>query len=167
MGMKRILCLFTLAGAMLLAPALDAQVWTAVASTGTVDEAAVGIFAFGANPTSFGYSAASMSTAPIVARYNVTDVSGTQKPAWTNLELGYLENAAGAVVTAQLFQVDPCSGQRTLICGVSSVNSPLPNCVRCTFDTQIDFGQYLYYVEVTVSRNSTALNPTANTLRIF
>lgn len=167
MRTKQFLYLLTLAGAMLLAPALDAQVWTAVASTGTVDEASLGNFAFGANPTSFGYLAGSPSTAPIVARYNVTDTSGIERPAWNTLELGYLENAPGALVTAQLFQVNPCTGQRVLLCGVSSLDSPAPNCVRCTFNNQIDFGQFLYYVEVTVSRNNAGLNPIANTLRIY
>ncbi len=167
--MKRTLSFVALAFGLLfaLAPAAPAQTWTAVASTGTVDEAAEAFYGFGANPTSLGYLGGSASLLPVVARYNVTDVSATGKPVWNTLELGYLENAAGAAVTAQFFQVDPCSGQRTLICGVTSVNSAAPNCVRCTFAQSIDFNLFLYYVEVTVTRNNAALLPTANTLRIL
>lgn len=168
--MKKTLSLVALAfGSLLaLAPvALDAQVWTAVASTGTVDEAAEAFYGFGANPTSLGYLAGSASVAPVVARYNVTDISGTEKPAWNTLELGYLENSNMASVTAAFYEVDPCSGQRTLICTVTSVNSALPNCVRCTFANTIDFANFLYYVEVTVARSNAALTPTANTLRIY
>jgi hypothetical protein len=167
--MKKTLSLVALAFGFLfaLAPVAQAQTWTAVASTGTVDESAEAFYGFGANPTSLGYLGGSASVLPVVARYNVTDISGTEKPAWNTLELGYLENSANAAVTATFYQVDPCSGQRTPICTVTSVNSAIPNCVRCTFDTTIDFANFLYYVEVTVTRANANLFPTANTLRIY
>jgi hypothetical protein len=105
---------------------------------------------------------------PVVARYNVTNTTGQEIATWSTLELGYLENSNNAQVSASLYQVDPCSGLRTLICTVTSVNSAVPICrTTCTFDNPIDFGNFLYYVEVIVSRTNNMVNPTANTLRIF
>ena len=165
--MKRTLSLVTLAFAVLLAAPLmlHADHWTAVGSTGTVDEAALGFFCM--NGTQLGYRAGSASVSPIVARYNVTNTSGQEIAPWNVLELGYFDNAAAGQVTAQFFQVDPCTGARTLICSVTSLNAAAPNCVRCTFGVGIDFSQFLYYVEVTVSRTNAAALPTANTLRIL
>lgn len=167
--MKKTLSLVALAFGILLAlpPVAHAEHWTAVASTGTVDESAESYYAFGANPTSLGYLGGSAAVTPVVARYNVTNTSGQEIAPWNLLELGYLENSNAAQVTAQFFQVDPCTGQRTLICTAVSVNSATPNCVRCTFGVGIDFSQFLYYVEVTVSRTNAAVSPTATTLRIF
>lgn len=167
--MKRTLSLMALFFAVLLAlpPGLQADHWTAVASTGTVDEAAEAFYAFAPNPTTLGYLAGSMSILPVVARYNVTNTSGLDIATWNTLELGYFDNANGSAVTAQFFEVDRCTGQRTLICQVTSVNAAAASCVSCSFDATIDFANFLYYVEVTITRNNSNLQPTANTLRIF
>lgn len=165
--MKRTLFLAALISGFLLAPALHAEHWTAVASTGTVDEAAETFYAFGNSPTSLGYLGGSAVLNPIVARYNVTNTSGQEMPLWNQLELGYFDNSAAGQVVAQFFRVDPCTGVRTLICSVTSVNAATASCVRCSFATGIDFSQFLYYVEVTISRSNAAALPAAHTLRIF
>lgn len=170
MKLRRTLSLATCALGTLLAvsPVAHASHWTAVASTGTVDEsaAAAGIFAFG--PTTLGYLPGIMALAPIVARYNVTNTSGVDIAPWTTLELGYFDNAAAGQITADLYKVDPCTGVRSLLCTATSANMAVPSCVTCTFaGNVIDFSQYLYYVEVTVDRNNAGALPTANTLRIF
>jgi hypothetical protein len=169
--------------------------WTAVASTGTVDESAfpaglAPIFAFGpplfpaalypANVTGVGYNPASASLAPIILRYNVTNTFetgpfGPNRPAWQFLELGSTA-PQGSLVAATLFRVKRCTGERNEICSVINQNQPLPApptppgiCLRCQFHAgSIDFTEDLYYVEVVLRRSTATLpSPAAHTLRIF
>ncbi len=142
-------------------------VWTAVASTGAIDEASAGIYAVG--PTQLGYLPASASLNTIVSRYNVTNLAGFQNPPWTTLELGYFDNAVGSQVSATLWQVRPCNGAQAALCTVTSVDSNTATCNKCSLPTgaAFDFNQFLYYVEVRVSRSTAALQPLAYTLRIF
>lgn len=136
-------------------------VWTAVASTGVIDEAALGIFAFGT--TNLGYK--NNSLLPIVARYNVVNIAGAVNPAWTMLELGSLDTSANTQVSASLWEVNPCTGTRVLKCTVVSVNDDVATCATCQF-AGIDFVNFLYYVEVTLSRNMN-VPVQATTLRIW
>jgi hypothetical protein len=141
--------------------------WTAVASTGVVDESAAGIYAFGA--TNLGYNAAG-SVAPIVARYNVTNTFGggsSDTPPWMFLELGYFDNAAASQVSATLFRVNPCTGAQVALCTVTSFDSAASTCNTCAFaGGSINFAAALYYVEVRISRTAVAVSPQALTLRI-
>jgi hypothetical protein len=166
--MKR--TLVALAAAVALSTALPlaaapSGTWTAVASTGVVDESATGIYAFGS--TNLGYSSAG-SLATIVARYNVTNTfSVSDTPPWTLLELGYFDNSPLSSVNASLFQVDPCTGTQTLICSVTGADSASSTCNFCQFaPTTFNFAAKLYYVQVKLSRTSTAVSPQAFTLRI-
>jgi hypothetical protein len=168
--------------------------WTAVASTGTVDESAfVGgmpIFAFGPqlfppalyppNVTGVGYHPASDSLARIVLRYNVTNTYetgplGRNQPAWQFLELGSTA-PPGSTVTATLYQVKPCTGEREWVCSVTNSNQPWPPptippgiCRRCQFQVgSINFRDYLYYVELELTRAQLGVpSPAAHTLRIY
>lgn len=140
--------------------------WTAVASTGALDESAAGAYAVGG--AVLGHTGGSLTT--LVARYNVTNTYGggsDDTPPWTRFELGYFDNSASGQVTARLYRVDPCTGAPLLICTVPSVDSTTPDCDTCTITAGFDFSQYLYYVEVTISRTSSAATPTARTLRIY
>jgi|SRR6185369_3399737 len=167
--MNRQIIRFTLA-ALLLACALPAAAamgtWTAVASTGVVDESAVGIYSFGS--TNLAYLGGSAAVTPIVARYNVTKTwSASDTPPWTTLELGYFDNGPTGAVRADLFQVDRCTGKQTLLCSFTSVDFTTSTCGSCTFATPINFAVSLYYVQVTLSRTSPNALPQAFTLRIF
>jgi hypothetical protein len=160
---------FAVAGMVLAGLPLAAQTgtWTAVASTGVVDESAAGIYAFGS--TNLGYNAAG-SVAPIIARYNVTNTFGggvSDTPPWTRLELGYFDSSAMSSVRADLFRVNPCTGTQVLICSVTSVDATAPTCLQCGITAGFNFANFLYYVQVTVSRTSNAVSPQAFTLRIF
>jgi hypothetical protein len=164
--MKR--TLVALAAAALLSTALPLAAatgtWTAVASTGVLDESAAGIYADGT--TNLGYGPAG-SIAPIVARYNVTNTwSVSDTPPWTILELGYFDSSPSSAVRADLFQVDPCTGSQTLLCSVTSVDNAASTCNSCQFAPTVNFAAKLYYVQVTISRSTTAVNPQALTLRI-
>ncbi|HEX3530095.1 MAG TPA: hypothetical protein VH988_23795 [Thermoanaerobaculia bacterium] len=167
--MKRALVGLAVAAVLLTALPLAAQTgtWTAVASTGVVDESAVGIYAFGT--TDLGYLAGSPSVAPIVARYNVTNTLGggvSDMPPWTILELGSINPSVSSSVTATLFQVDPCTGAQVPLCTVTSGLSTTGVCKTCQFAPNINFASKLYYVQVTIARSSAGLQPRALTLRI-
>jgi hypothetical protein len=154
----------------LLSQVVPHPVWTAVASTGTVDEANYTPVNFAFNTTSLGFLGGSIGPS-VVARYNVTNIAGFTNPPWTTLELGALDTSpvAGNQVVARLFEVKPCTGTQTLLCQTTSITPPVggPTCTRCNFTTPIDFTQFLYYVEVTISRTSPGIIEQALTLRIF
>lgn len=155
--------LVSLVFALLLAPlSLAAQTanWTAVASTGAIDEASLA--AYETNGALLQHAAGSVT--PIVARYNVD--SFIDEPVWDNLELGYFDNAAGSAVSAVLYRVDPCTGNRVAVCTINSIDSAVATCLRCSFSHQMDFDVYLYYVEVTITRNATNLTPSIRSLRL-
>lgn len=143
--------------------------WTAIGSTGVVDEAAENIYAFGTtNLTYLGANAG----APVVARYNVTNTfdngPNPNVPGWTTLEAGSTA-PGGSTVTARLFRVNPCTGTQSLICPAINAGGGGPGCKVCTFPPNtIDFSQTLYYVEVTLTRSSsTVAPPSLWTLRIY
>lgn len=140
--------------------------WTAVASTGILDESSAG--AYNLSGPNLSHVAGSLTT--LVARYNVTNTYGggtDDTPPWTRLELGYFDSAPAGSVTARLFRVDPCTGTPVLICTVPSVDNSASDCETCSITAGFDFSQYLYYVEVTVSRTSSLVTPIARTLRIY
>jgi hypothetical protein len=167
--MKRVLVSLAVAVAVFAGLPLMAQTgtWTAVASTGVVDESATGIYAFGT--TNLGYNGAG-SLATIVARYNVTNTFGggaSDSPGWTILELGYFDNSPNSAVTATLFRVNPCTGAQVAVCAVTSFDNPAATCNSCQFGpATFNFATNLYYVEVKISRNAVAVSPQALTLRI-
>jgi hypothetical protein len=154
----------------LVALPLSAQTgtWTAVASTGVIDEASAGIYQFGT--VNLTYNGAG-SLANIVARYNVTNTWGggaLDTPPWTWLEMGYVDNNPSVAVRADLIQVNPCTGAQVIICTVGSLDATAATCNRCNFTAPMNFATNLYYVQVTLSRTSTAVPPPhLLTLRIF
>jgi hypothetical protein len=110
----------------------------------------------------------------IVARYNVTNTFGggtsdiPNTPLWSTLELTYFDSSPASFVRADLLELDPCTGKQTTICSVTSVDATTTTCIRCSFNPPpIDFGNKLYYVEVTVNRTSGLVNPLATALRIY
>lgn len=144
--------------------------WTAVASTGVVDDDSLARYeAIGSRIT---YRATSQSVDPITIRYNVTNLSlGQPIPGWTQLELGSAVPAAGGVVSATLFRVDPCTGEQQEICtttndGINAVGV----CKICQFPANaINFSPmagYLYYVRVTLDRADQPNPPSVYTLRL-
>ena len=141
--------------------------WTAVGSTGVVDEASLSTFAFGT--TEIGFKAGASST-KIVARYNVTNTfdnnANPNKPGWTTMEMG--SNAPlNTIVTARLFEVKACDQSQVLLCTANNRSSDHP-CAKCTINGTIDFTSHLYYVEVTLDRTSVNNSPPSMyTLRIF
>ena len=141
--------------------------WTAVGSTGTVDEASLGFF--GTAGPNLGFRGA--NGALIVARYNVTNTYDNNAiptaPGWATLELGSTTPGA-SVVLARLWQVDPCTGQQVQLCqAINNTDNAIPHCVTCTFAVPIDFAQFVYYVEVDLQRNNMNQFPSVFSLRIY
>lgn len=145
--------------------------WTAVASTGVVDDDSLGRYeAIGSSIT---YRSTSQSLDPITVRYNVTDLSLTQPiPGWTHLELGSAVPGAGSFVSATLFRVDRCTGEQQEICtttndGINQVGI----CTTCQFPANaINFALapgFLYYVRVTLDRADQPNPPSVYTLRLY
>lgn len=153
--------------------------WTAVASTGAVDEASLNGYAFGTTlPSDFGFRAGTPLLS-LMARYNVTNTfdnnANPNIPNWHILELGAVA-PLGSTVRASLFQVERCSGRivpppgtpaNTPLCRVTMTNIPAPTCMTCQFAGPVDFTNFLYFVEVSIVRPNPNVQPRAFTLRVF
>jgi len=140
-------------------------VWTAVGSTGSIDEASLGLYA--TNTTNLLHQAGALGT--VVSRFNVTNTFGggfTDTPPWTTLEMTYFDIDA-ATVSATLFRVNRCSNVSNVVCSVTSVDALNPTCVSCTFPAALNFGAFNYVVEVKVTRTATNQAPQLFGLRIF
>lgn len=138
--------------------------WTAVASTGAIDDASLAAYSVG----TVGLQHQPGFLTAVIARYNVTNTFGggiDDTPPWNTLELGYFDNSNLGQVTATLIQVDPCTGVTTILCSKTSLDNGA-NCVSCLFTQPIDFNRFNYVVEVVVSRSSANVTPIARTLRL-
>jgi hypothetical protein len=145
--------------------------WTAVGSTGTVDPTQVALFGV-FNGTRLGFNPAGGSASQtIVARFNVTNTFGggiDDTPGWTTLEVGALNSVFNPVV-ARLYRVDSCTGNRTLVCtATNDFTGTTGQCASCNFaNNTFNFANFLYYVEVSITRGVGTGNPQLSTLRIF
>jgi hypothetical protein len=137
--------------------------WTRIGSTGTVDETSP----FQVNGPALFHPAGSLT--PVVARFNVDNVSGLFPIApWNTLEMTSQDGSAQGLVIARLFRVPRCSGTPFLVCTVQSTDAIAgPTCTQCTFGASPDFVNNSYYVEVTISRNTAAVTPVLFNLRLF
>lgn len=166
--------LSTSASATTDAPAPAFQVpprpWTALGSTGAVDEASLNIYAF--NGSEIGFKPGVAGTL-VTARYNVTNTfdnnANPNRPGWRTLEMGSTA-PINTIVEAKLFEVKACDPKPNLICTARnrSLDSP---CARCNIPVTIDFTDHLYFVEVTLTRpaatTAAGSPPRMHTLRIF
>lgn len=146
--------------------------WTAVGSTGTVDPTQVAQFGVFSG-TRLGFNPAAGSNAgTLTVRFNVTNTYGggaRDVMPWTTLELGALNATGIDPVTATLYRVNPCTGVRTAVCSVTNTTGSTSGaCATCSFAAgAVNFGNTLYYVEVTITRSTGTGNPQLSTLRIF
>ena len=147
--------------------ALPRRPWTAVGSTGAVDEDSQNIYAFGSSDLGFKAGAAGSL---ITARYNVTNTfdnnANPNRPGWRTLEMGS-KAPNSTIIEAKLFQIKACDTTPVLLCTARNRSNDHP-CATCEFNATIDFTDSLYYVEVTLNRfNSNTANPRMFTLRLF
>lgn len=165
--MNRIARVLSLAALLLAALPWTASAdhWTAVGSSGSIDEAnftpAVN---FATSGSALGFLGANTGT--ISARYNVT--SSIEFPTWNRLEITTIDTTNLGSVTATLIRLTPCTGAQQVICSVTSLdNAAGPTCNACTFGVGIDFTQFVYYVELRMSRSSANAGLQTLALRIF
>jgi hypothetical protein len=149
--------------------------WTAVGSSGSVDEMSIPYFAF--TNASAGYRPTAAIT-PLEFRYNVVNVHhyvsaagaipNVTMPGWTTMEFG-AQAPFTSLAEAFLYRVNRCTGQQVLICQIRHTNQPAPGiCKTCQFpNTTFNFTSYLYYVRVQLDRNTPNETPMAHTLRIY
>jgi hypothetical protein len=141
--------------------------WTAVGSSGAVDEDSLRAYAFGSADIGFKPGAPGSI---ITARYNVTNTfdnnANPNRPGWRLLEMGS-KAPNSTIIEAKLFQIKACDTTPVLLCTARNRSNDHP-CSTCDFNATIDFTDSLYYVEVTLNRfNSTTANPRMFTLRLF
>ena len=141
--------------------------WTAVGSSGVVDEASRDFYAFDGAGITFNDNTAGNV---IVARYNVTNTfdnysAGPTIPGWKYLEVGSSvpPRHTGKAV---LYKIANCATAPEPICTVT-LSDQTP-CGRCLIGSAVDFSTALFYVEVTLTRPAgSPARPRVDTLRIY
>ena len=162
--MKKLHLLTLAAVALLAAPVASfGSHWTAVCSTGAIDEADVSQYQF----SGAGLFFASGQTGTIQAKYNVTNTTQEENiPPWNTLELAYADNSASSSVSASLVRVTRCTGVTLTIATVSSTNLAGVHCSTDALSEDVNFGSYNYYIIVTITRTVTTVSPAAYTLTL-
>jgi hypothetical protein len=153
MTMKKLLIL----AALLLAVPLSAQqLWNTTGSTGIIDESSTALYEF--TGQSLQFKAGAVGT--IVARYPI--VSDVQDPGWGSFWIGY----AGPGVTVRLKEVNQCGNSETTLTTYNG-SSESYICISHMFFGAFtwNFAQNSYYLEVTLTRATTATNPKFNRLQ--
>ena len=157
--MKTMIRFFALAALVALPAAAQTYDWSSTGSTGIYDYPSMYKYTVTGPSVKF----LSTQTGDILFRYPVTNTYGSNTgtiPGWTTLHGTYTDDSANGSVTVKLFKVDKCSNAETQLCSfTSSDGTTTPQCTTCTFSsTAIDFANYYYYVEVTLSRSATSAN---------
>ncbi|HTG33246.1 MAG TPA: hypothetical protein VLB76_09965 [Thermoanaerobaculia bacterium] len=142
--------------------AASAVDWTAVGSTGAIDEGSLAVYA--TNDASLFF--ASGTTGNIISYFNVVNNSGTDTPPWTTLDLTSKDGSANSNVTAVLYRVPKCSGSALAVCSaLSSETSTTPVCTSCSTG-QLDFANNAYFIKVLVDRSAITASPAFYGLRL-
>ena len=133
-------------------PAAAQMDWSIVGSGGLVDEDSLTLYEYSGGRIKF----KSGAIGTITVRYPVTaygNANGLQPP-WDTLKLTSEDNSALGEVKAKLVQVDECSGAEETLCEVTGSGGP--GCAICLFPPDIDFTVFSYYIEGTLTRNTTS-----------
>jgi len=140
-------------------PASAQHIWNTTGSTGIIDEASLNLFEFSNQSLQFKPGA----VGTIVARYPI--VSDVQNPDWGSFWIGY----AGAGVTVKIKEVQECGIQESTVHTFNNPNTPEANiCISDFFGPYTwNFMQKSYYLEVTLTRATTATNPRFNRLQML
>lgn len=133
-------------------PAFSQQLWNTTGSTGIIDEASLNLFEFSGQTLQFKPGA----VGTIVARYPI--VSHTQNPGWGSFWIGY-GGASG--VSVALKEVNQCGNVETTLTTYTPLGPDANICISHMFFGLFtwNFAQNSYYLEVTLTRPTTATNP--------
>jgi hypothetical protein len=144
--MKRLILFLLLLAPM---PAF-AQYWGVPGSAGDIDDASATLFDTDGPTLKFKTG----QTGTIVARYPV--FSSVQDPGWTDLAVNY----TGAGISAKLIGMIHCQKFTSQIVSESFPTGESNTCEGASVPANTwDFSQWTYYVEVTLTRGSTATDP--------
>ena len=129
--------------------------WNAIGSEGIIDESSLNLFEFSGARLQF--RAGAVGT--IVARYPIHP--GTPFPDWGGgFTVGWAQNG----VTVKLIQASLCIPIETVICNfgpTTNAGEPGFGCATCEPNdiVNLNFQQNAYYIEVTLTRATTASSP--------
>lgn len=143
----------------------NAEYWTAVGSTGTVDESNLGQVGFYQGVAfNGGYGTATI-------RYNVTATDDLFGGATTRFAMRYLDAGACTRVEACLFQYNLNTGANTLLTTINSDSFPQSGAFQTRFIDNgalpaFDFNNNAYYVEVYLIDNCGSGNARIGLLRL-
>lgn len=155
-----------LAALLAVSSSAGAQVWTAVASTGAIEDTSLANYFAGGASLAF----RSGATGTVGAGYNVTNPLTSGSPSWTTLELTG-RNAGGSPATfanATLYRVPKNGTTASGVCTVLAPATGATSTTTCTFSSAlIDFANYNYFVRVILGRDSTASIQAAFGLRVY
>jgi hypothetical protein len=149
--------LWIVLGLALLASAssASAQVWTSVATGGTVETSTTpGSYSLSQTNLTFNLS----GTGNINSVLNVTDPKDIGSPAWTTLE--FTAKLGGAnlntFATATLYRVPKGSASVLAVCTAIAPNTGALSTSSCTFSSSlIDFNNNNYFVRISLGRDAT------------
>jgi hypothetical protein len=143
-----------------------AQVWTAVASTGAIEDASQSTYYAAASSLAFRAGA----TGTVGALYNVTNPMDSGNPSWTTMEFTAKNPGGSAAIYAQaiLYRVPRgTSSSASSICIASAPVSASTTTTSCTLSSAPDFSNYRYFVRVVLGRDTTAAVVAAYEIRIY
>lgn len=168
MMLRKLVGALGFAALLVSSSSINAQVWTATASTGAVEDTAIGNYAASSSYLTFRAAA----TGTVAANYNVTNPLDTSSsPAWTTMQFTARNPGGSAATFAQAVLYRVPKGTASSASSVCISLAPATGAVStttCTFSSSmIDFNNYRYFVRVLLSRDSTASIVAAYEIRIF
>lgn len=168
---QKSLSLFLALFLSLVIPISAAQEWTAVGSTGTVDESDIGQIGFYSGVAFMGGAGSA------TIRYNVTATPGLTGGSQTRFVMRYQDNDNNgpcARVEARLFRYNLNTGQVDQLMALDSNTLPTPPTTAGGFRVKFaddpgvsfDFSHNAYFVEVTLTRACSAGDARIGVLRL-
>ena len=156
------------AAMLLVSTSAGAQMWSTVATTGTITDSTLGNYYMGSSALAF----RSGATGTVVAYFNVTNPKDTSgSPSWTTLEFT-ARNPGGSAANyanATLYRVPRSSSAAASgVCTVFAPATGATSTTTCTFSSSlVDFANYYYFVVVNLGRDSTANISAAYEMRVY
>lgn len=155
------------AALLALSSQASAQMWTAVASTGAIEDGSQNTYY--ASSSSLAFRAGATGT--VAANYNVTNPKDTSgSPSWTTMEFTARNPVGSPSTSAQAILYRAPRGTNSAASSVCIASAPVAtvSTTTCTFSSSmIDFNNYRYFVRVVLGRDSTANVVAAYEIRIF
>ncbi len=160
---------FLLGTFLLVSAASAAEIWTSIASTGTILPASAGAAAqITSTASKVTYSSSSTLTGDIQIVNNVTS-DATAFPGWTTIELVGSNDNTNNGLYANLNASSRTTGAVTGL--ITATAGPVAGTTVITGTTTpgyvFDFTNYNYYVVVHLVRSSTTVHPSISGLRVY